>query len=122
MKLSCTDKYKAIPGNRHLPKLVTGGPVDLMATVVLAVTRVPRLIHPWEGIDQELQINGNELRSTEGFSCQELRLRGRTTSKINAFSAFSGQKGIVQDKAIYKVQSTIKTNLGAALGNCTGCY
>lgn len=53
MKLSCTDQYKAIPGNRHLPKFVTGGPVDLVATVVLAVTRVPWLIHPWEGIDQE---------------------------------------------------------------------
>lgn len=52
-KLSCTDQYKAIPGNRHLPKFVTGGPVDLVATVVLAVTRVPGLIHPWEGIDQE---------------------------------------------------------------------
>lgn len=43
MVLSCTDEYKAIPGNRpgNLPKLVTSGPVDLVTTVVLGVTRLP---------------------------------------------------------------------------------
>lgn len=50
MKVGCTDEHKTIPGNRHLPELVTAGPADLVTTVVVGVTRVPWLIHPWEGL------------------------------------------------------------------------
>lgn len=39
--LSCTDEYKAMPGNRHLPEFVPSGSADLMTAVVLGMIRMP---------------------------------------------------------------------------------